>query len=76
MSLSSSYQNLKSKSSSLSSSTATKTTSTSDNVEDAEDHEIFDINDFTTASDWERFFCACSCSTVSVEERVLNNQLS
>jgi hypothetical protein len=22
--------------------------------EDAEDHEIFDINDFTTASDWER----------------------
>lgn len=23
--------------------------------EDAEDHEIFDINDFTTASDWERF---------------------
>lgn len=24
-------------------------------VEDAEDHEIFDINDFTTASDWERF---------------------
>lgn len=25
------------------------------NVEDAEDHEIFDINDFTTASDWERF---------------------
>jgi hypothetical protein len=26
------------------------------NAEDAEDHEIFDINDFTTASDWERFF--------------------
>lgn len=26
-------------------------------VEDAEDHEIFDINDFTTASDWERFVC-------------------
>jgi hypothetical protein len=24
-------------------------------AEDAEDHEIFDINDFTTASDWERF---------------------
>lgn len=24
-------------------------------TEDAEDHEIFDINDFTTASDWERF---------------------
>ena len=23
--------------------------------EDAEDHEIFDINDFTTACDWERF---------------------
>jgi hypothetical protein len=23
--------------------------------EDAEDHEIFDINDFTTASDWERW---------------------
>ena len=23
-------------------------------TEDAEDHEIFDINDFTTASDWER----------------------
>jgi hypothetical protein len=23
--------------------------------EDAEDHEIFDIIDFTTASDWERF---------------------
>ena len=25
------------------------------NFEDAEDHEIFDINDFTTASDWERW---------------------
>lgn len=25
-------------------------------VEDSEDHEIFDINDFTTASDWERYF--------------------
>jgi hypothetical protein len=25
-------------------------------AEDAEDHEIFDINDFTTASDWERSF--------------------
>jgi hypothetical protein len=25
------------------------------NCEDSEDHEIFDINDFTTASDWERF---------------------
>ena len=24
-------------------------------AEDSEDHEIFDINDFTTASDWERF---------------------
>lgn len=24
-------------------------------TEDAEDHEIFDINDFTTASDWERY---------------------
>ncbi len=24
-------------------------------VEDSEDHEVFDINDFTTASDWERF---------------------
>lgn len=23
--------------------------------EDAEDHEVFDINDFTTASDWERY---------------------
>ena len=32
------------------------TTNTSNVViEDAEDHEIFDINDFTTASDWERF---------------------
>ena len=26
-----------------------------DASEDAEDHEIFDINDFTTASDWERY---------------------
>ena len=26
------------------------------NAEDAEDHEIFDINDFTTASDWERYW--------------------
>jgi hypothetical protein len=25
------------------------------NVEDSDNHEIFDINDFTTASDWERF---------------------
>ena len=25
-------------------------------TEDAEDHEIFDINDFTTASDWERYY--------------------
>lgn len=24
-------------------------------VEDADEHEIFDINDFTTASGWERF---------------------
>lgn len=24
-------------------------------IEEADDHEIFDINDFTTASDWERF---------------------
>jgi hypothetical protein len=24
-------------------------------TEDSEDHEIFDIIDFTTASDWERF---------------------
>jgi len=29
--------------------------STLTKVEDSEDHEIFDINDFTTASDWERF---------------------
>lgn len=33
------------------------------NFEDAEDHEIFDINDFTTASDWERFI-------VQIEETI------
>lgn len=33
------------------------------NVEDSEDHEIFDINDFTTASDWERFI-------VQIEETI------
>lgn len=32
-------------------------------TEEAEDHEIFDINDFTTASDWERFI-------VQIEELV------
>lgn len=32
-------------------------------VEDSEDHEIFDINDFTTASDWERFI-------VQIEEAI------
>ena len=35
---------------------ASSPTASSATVEDAEDHEIFDINDFTTASDWERFF--------------------
>ncbi|CAF0883999.1 unnamed protein product [Brachionus calyciflorus] len=42
-------------------------------TEDAEDHEIFDINDFTTASDWERF-------VVQIEELInewkLNSNIS
>jgi hypothetical protein len=42
-------------------------------TEDAEDHEIFDINDFTTASDWERF-------VVQIEELInewkLNSNVS
>lgn len=39
------------------------------NIEDAEDHEIFDINDFTTASDWERF-------VVQVEEIITEWKLN
>ncbi len=39
-------------------------------VEDAEDHEIFDINDFTTACDWERFIVRLE---ETINEWKLNN---
>ena len=42
-------------------------------VEDAEDHEIFDINDFTTACDWERFIVRLE---ETINEWKLNNSLN
>jgi hypothetical protein len=42
-------------------------------VEDAEDHEIFDINDFTTVCDWERFIVRLE---ETINEWKLNNSLN